>query len=182
MKKNSLANIFSATNPLKILSFLSDNPGKEFLGSEIKKATSMSRAGVYITLRDLIELNLVHKNQKGKILMYSVVFTNPIIKQFKVLKNIVNLEKAVQKLKNISRKIILFGSSSRGEDYSDSDLDVFILAKDTEAAKAILSTIKNGRKIQAVIKTPAEFSGFQETEKVFHSEIERGITLWEEHE
>lgn len=172
--------IFSATNSLKIVSFLAENAGKEFLGSEIQKATKLSRAGVYIALRELIKQKLVSKTQRGKFLVYYVVYDDAVIRQFKVLRNVLLLEPVIARLKPLSKKIILYGSASRGEDSPDSDMDLFMLSKDTEATKEILSSIKIKRKIQAVVKSPSELADLREKEKLFYGEVDRGIVLWEE--
>ena len=182
MKKKGNTDIFGATSTLKVLSFLVENPGKEFLGSEIQKATSISRAGVYITLRELTKQRLVIKTKKGKFLMYSVVYEEPILKQFKVMRNAQLLKPLVDKIKPLSKKIILCGSASRGEDDPKSDIDLFILAKDAGALKDIISNANTKRKIQAVIKSPTELADFKDKEKVYFEEVNRGITLWEEKE
>lgn len=182
MKKKNSIDIFCATNTLKILSFLVENLGKELLGSEIQKSTSISRAGAYIALRELIKQKLVLKTKKGKFLMYSVTYDNPVVKQFKVMRNIQFLRIVLEKIKPLSKKIILYGSASRGEDAPLSDIDLFILSKDPDVAKSIISGLKIKRKIQAVIKTPSELADFQYKEKVYCDEVNRGITLWEEKE
>lgn len=175
-------NIFSSTNSLKILSFLSENPGREFLGSEIQKGTALSRAGVYIGLRELLKHRLVSKIHRGKFFMYQAVYDNPVIRQFKVLRNILLLEKIVARLKGLSKKIILFGNAGRGEDDVKSDIDLFVLAKDPSGVRSSLDGIKLKRKIQAVINSPSEFSDLQRKDAVFLAEVNRGIALWEEKE
>ncbi len=182
MKKKNNGDIFSATNTLKILSFLVENPGKELLGSEIQKATFISRAGVYIALRELIKQKLVRKTKKGKFLMYLVAYDEPVLKQFKVMRNTQLLKPIVDKLRPLSKKIVLYGSASRGEDDPKSDIDLFILAKDPDATKSIIAGIRTKRKIQAVIKSPSELAEFKDKEKVYYEEVNRGITLWEEKE
>jgi len=180
--KTASFSTFSSTSPLKILSFLAENPEKEFLGSEIQKATSISRAGVYIALKVLISQKLVLKTQKGKFNLYAVAYEDPVVRQFKVLRNIILLKPAVSRLKAIAKKIILFGSASRGEDSSVSDLDVFVISRDHRLAKKILSSIKIERNIQPVVISPSDWITFKEKEKVFSDEVNRGITLWEEKE
>jgi len=179
MKQKNNIPIFSFTNSQKALSYLAENPGKEFLGSEIQKATGLSRAGVYIALLELVKHNLVSKTQKGNVLLYSVSHNNPVVKQFKILMNVILLNPLIEILKNTSKKITLYGSASRGEDYADSDIDLFIISKDPETTKNILSKAKIKRKIQFVIKTPADIPDFREKEKVFYEEIKEGVTLWE---
>ena len=182
MQRKSGVNIFSATNALKVLSFLADNPGKELLGSDIQKATCLSRAGVYIALRELIKQKLVFKTKRGKFLLYSVAQDDPVVRQFKIINNILFLTSLISRLKPLSKKIILYGSASRGEDDQKSDIDLFILAKDPQAVKKLLSSLKTKRKIQAVIKSPSELADLKEKDVTFYNEVDRGITLWEEKE
>lgn len=184
MKKAGRKNIdiFGATNSLKVLSYLAEHPGREFLNSEIQKATLTSRAGAYFALKELVRQNLVSAERRGRLIFYRIIHDNYVIKQFKILKNVLALRPLVSRLKGSSRKITLYGSHSRGENDLTSDIDLFILSKDPEATKDILSSIKSRQKIQAVIKTASEFASLKETERVFMQEVERGIVLWEEKE
>jgi len=181
-KNNKALDIFGATNSLKVLSFLAQNPGKEFLNSEIQKATLASRAGVYFVLKELVRQGLVSQERRGKVIFYHIAYEDAVIKQFKVLKNVLALRSIVSKLEPSSRKITLYGSHSRGENDPSSDIDLFILSKDPEATKDVISSIKTKQKLQAVIKTSTELANFKESEKVFIQEVERGIVLWEEKE
>lgn len=181
-RNNKTLDIFGATNSLKVLSYLAQHPGKEFLNSEIQKATLASRAGVYFTLKELVRQGLVSQERRGKVIFYRIVYDDAAIKQFKILKNVFSLRPIVAKLKPFSRKIVLYGSYSRGENDSTSDIDLFILSKDPEATKDAVSSIKTKQKIQAVIKTASELASFKESEKVFMQEVERGIVLREEKE
>ena len=181
-KKTKTIDIFGATNSLKVLSYLAEHPGKEFLCSEIQKATSISRAGVYIALGELSRQNLVSKAKKGKLLFYSIIYDDSAIKQFKILKNVLALRTLVSKLKGLSTKIILYGSTSRGENDPTSDIDLFILSQDPEAAKKVIASLKTRQKIQSIIKTPSELPDFEKKEKVYYAEVDRGITLWERKE
>lgn len=180
MKKNRTIDIFGSTNSLKVLSYLAENPGREFLNSEIQKATLISRAGVYIALQELFRQGLVSKSKKGKLQFYSIIYDDSAIKQFKVLKNVLVLRPLVSKLKASSRKIVLYGSYSRGENDPISDIDLFILSKDPQVTREVISHIKIRQKIQPVIKTSSELADFKESEKVFMQEVDRGIALWEE--
>jgi predicted nucleotidyltransferase len=182
MKKSKTIDIFGATNSLKLLSYLAEHPGKEFLCSEIQKAISISRAGVYIALGELSRQNLVSKAKKGKLLFYSIIYDDSAIKQFKVLKNILALRPLVLKLKPLSKKIILYGSTSRGENDPASDIDLFILSQNPEEAKSVIASIKTRQKIQSVIKTPSELADFRGKERTYYAEVDRGIVLWEKKE
>ena len=180
MKKS--IDIFAATNSLKVLSYLAQHPGKELLNSEIQKAISASRIGVYFALRELMRQKLVSGTRRGRPIFYSIAYDDVAIKQFKILKNVFALRAIVSKLKLSSRKIVLYGSYSRGENDPSSDIDLFILSKDPHHTKDVISSIKTKQKIQAVVKTSSELAGFKEDEKVFMQEVDRGIVLWEEKE
>ncbi|NQU74521.1 MAG: nucleotidyltransferase domain-containing protein [Candidatus Omnitrophica bacterium] len=182
MKKKKTGSIFNATNSQKVLDFLASNPGKEYLSSEIQKATFISRAGAYFALKELSKEGLVSKQKKGKFLLYSIIYNDSAIKQFKVLQNVLILRPLVSKLKPSSKKIVLYGSASRGENDPSSDIDLFILSKEPDETKKIISSVKTKKKMQTVIKTPAELADFKKDEKVYYSEVERGVTLWEETE
>ncbi|MBI4982817.1 MAG: nucleotidyltransferase domain-containing protein [Candidatus Omnitrophica bacterium] len=178
--KHKTIDIFGATNSLKVLSCLAENPGKEFLNSEIQKASLTSRAGAYFALKELVRQKLVSEQRRGRLIFYSIIHDDYAIKQFKILKSVLALRPLVLKLKPSSRKIILYGSYSRGENDPSSDIDLFILSRDPEATKEAISSIKSKQKIQSVVKTAVELVSFKESEKVFMQEVERGIVLWEE--
>jgi len=182
MKKPKIIDVFGATNSLKVLSYLAEHPGKEFLSGEIQKAIFISRAGVYIALGELARQNLVSKAKKGKLLFYSIIYDDSAIKQFKVLKNILALRPLISKLKPLSNKIVLYGSTGRGENDPASDIDLFILSHEPEEAKRLIGSIKTRQKIQSVIRTPSELADFKSKDKVYYTEVDRGITLWEKKE
>jgi len=183
-------NIFFFTNALKVLKYLAENPEKEHLGGEVQDAVKISRAGVYFALRDLEKQGLILKQKKGrgKLLIYKLRNSNPIVRQYKVLNNILSIENLVEMLKPVSRKVILYGSTARGDDTSESDIDIFVVSKDTGAARKIIDSYGTGlyrylhkiRNIQAVIKTQVEYSNLKEKDKVFCKEVDRGIILWGE--
>jgi len=168
-----------STNAQKVLGFLIQSPGKQFLANEIEKAAKVSRAGVNFSLRKLAKEKLVLREKKAKIYLYSVDYNNPVIKQLKVLKITMLLQPLVNKLKALSKKIILFGSCARGENIANSDIDIFIL---TDSSKAIEEKTKKSNlreKLQPVIRNSTQFIKMEKEERVFFEEIERGITLWE---
>jgi predicted nucleotidyltransferase len=182
MNKKLTKSIFSSTNSLKVLSFLAKNPGQEFLSSEIQHATSISRAGAYLALQDLLRKRLIIRTEKGRFHLYTVNYENPTVRQFKVLLNTLLLEPIISKMQPLAVRIILFGSASRGEDIYSSDMDLFILSKDPEKTKELCSSFKSDRRIQPIILSPAEMPDFRDSEKTFFDEIEKGIVLWEEKE
>lgn len=180
MNKTSQAALFQPTNALKVLAFLADQPGQAFLSSEILGVLSISRAGVYLALQELVAGGIATQRTRGRFHLYSVDPALPQVKLFKALRNVVLLEPLFARLKGTAIKIILFGSAGRGEDSLSSDIDVFILTRNPEKTRGILSSFSCGRTIQPIVVVPAEWRGFRENNRVFWGEIDRGIVLWEE--
>ncbi len=172
-------NTLASTSAQKILGFLIQNPGRQFLANEIEKAAKISRAGVNFSLRKLAKEKLVIREKKAKIYLYSVDHADPVIKQLKVLKTAALLKPLLGKAKKISEKIILFGSCARGENIPESDIDVFILTNSQEKVAELIEKHRLSKKLQAVIRTPIKFEEMKNKEPVFFEEISRGITLWE---
>ena len=171
--------ILESTNSLRVLSYIAGHPGENLLAKEIEKATGISTMGVYLALKEFEGISYVVPDKKGKSFTYRLNHKNPQVKQFKILKNVIELEPVVEKLKEYSGKIILYGSSARGEDGAGSDYDLFIETEDLEEVEAQLVRIKSSRKIQAKYAGAVELSAIKKNDPVFYSEVMRGITLWE---
>ena len=172
-------NPLTSTNAQKVLNFLIQSPGKQFLANEIEKATKISRAGVNVSLRKLAKEGFAFREKKAKIFLYSVDYNNPIIKQLKILKTTILLQPLVNKLKPLSKKVILFGSCARGENIANSDIDLFILSANPKIIAEPIKKSKLREKIQPIVRNPIQFIEMEKEEPVFFEEIERGITLWE---
>jgi len=175
----NLSQIINTTNTQKVLDFLAWNPDKEFVEKEIQRATGASKPGVNLVLKKLVKFKLVEQIKKGRLSFYHVDFNSPMVKQWKVLSNIAKISPLIKSLKEKSNKIILFGSWSRGENTSDSDLDLFILTnfpkRDIEKYLKRFSSLN----IQLIVHTPISFSRLEQEEPVFFKEINRGIILFE---
>lgn len=173
---------------IDILRFLTDNQGKfdnkkDFpLTKNIISGTGYSRKGVHNALKKLIKEELITYRQIGKSKVYEINNENVIIKQFKILKAVIELEPLIEKLKKITKKIILYGSVSRGEDNSKSDIDLVILADelDHDNIKEKINKFKSKKKINAQIFTPSKFMEIEKKDRIFYLEVDRGIILWEE--
>jgi predicted nucleotidyltransferase len=98
--------------------------------------------------------------------------------------NLMLIEPLVEELKNISSRIILYGSCALGTDNSESDLDLFIISNSEEDVSNVISTFNFPRgfeniHIQSVVRTPVELLEAEKSEQAFLEEVDRGIVLWE---
>jgi predicted nucleotidyltransferase len=180
MGRKRAEGIFTTSNSLRVLGYLAEHPGEEFLSSEVQQETRLSRAGAYLALKNLVGRGFAVKKERGRFHLFAVDHANPLVKQFKVLKNVASLEPLLLRLRPQAVKIVLFGSAGRGEDTFGSDLDLFILTRDPETAAEVLASFTSEKKIQPVVLTPAERPDFEQKERIFCGEIDRGIVLWEE--
>lgn len=171
--------ILIATNSQRILDFLVKNPGEEFLSREIQKATKISKAGTNFALNDLVKAKFVKRKKRGKFYLYSIDSTSPVAKQLKILKTVISLSSLIKKVRNSAKKIILYGSKSRGEDTKDSDIDLFVVTNMPEEIEKIVRRSTIGKRIQLTMRTPLKYVEMETTNPTFYKEIERGIVLWE---
>ena len=164
---------------LQILTFLARNPDKQFYIREIAKNMNKSLGGTHKTLKSLNEMDFIKENKSGKNIYYQINQMNSSIKNFKIFITINELTPLVNKLKDISEKIILFGSCSTGEDTSESDIDLLVLTNEKGKANNYIINKLFDRKIQAVVVNTGDLMKIKEKDKGFYQEINRGITLWD---
>lgn len=177
--KPSFRNRFFFTNYNKILAYLADHPSEECTEKEIKESTGVSRAGVNFALRELVENGLVISKKRGRMSFCSVSLENPLIRQVKVLINLIKIDPLTSDLKNISDKIILFGSSATGNNIEESDIDIFVLTDNPKEALNKAAAFELSEKIQLVVKKPIDYIALKKKDPVFYEELTHGLILWE---
>ncbi len=172
------------TNHQRVLSFLAKFSDQEFYEREIARKVGISTGSTNKVLNDLFSNGLLKRRQEGKMYFYIFDETHPIFRYFKILNNILLLLPLVDKLKSVTKKIVLYGSCANGKDSSESDIDLFIV---TEARERIIQIIGNyslGKgfediKIQPVIQGSIELLKNEKDDKEFLSLVREGIVLWQ---
>lgn len=175
MKKNTL---FS-TNSQKVLDFILKRLHRDFIEREIQKTVKISRSGINYALRELESAGFISRNKRGKSYFYILNHKNPVVRQLKVLQTIIEIEPLYKKLKEAASKIILFGSSCRGEDTADSDIDLFIVSHSKDKIEEEIKRVHYKRKIQSVVRTNLNFNEMKLTEPDFYEQVTRGVILWD---
>lgn len=172
-------NIFETTSHQKVLGFLASFPDKAYFSSEVSRSASISLGAANRALRELSRAGFLTKEKKGKMNFYTVDLKNPIIRQFKVIQNIVALEETIQKLKRVSQKIVLFGSAASGTNLEGSDIDLFVLANDPKKVLGIINKTKLAEKVQVITKKPIDIPSLKKKDPIFYEEVEKGLIFWE---
>jgi predicted nucleotidyltransferase len=163
----------------KIIILLSDYPESEFYGQEIARKVGCSKASVSGILKLLVEKKLVSKKVKGHMKFYQINQNALELKRFKLDLVLDKLKPIIAGLEKISKKIVLFGSASRGEQMFNSDIDLFVLTNEKEEVRAQLKKINPKLQIKAVVKTPSQWSEAETLDPEFYHEVKNGITLFE---
>ncbi len=175
-----IGKILFFTNCQKILSFLIGNPDKEYFDREVSKLTGVSRAGTNFALRELAEKGLLLREKRGRMYFYKAPSNDILIRYLKILQNIVSLRPLTEKLKKLSLRIVLYGSAAKGENTSESDIDVFILTRTPQEVEKKIFKDKLREKLQCVTQTPNDFIKSKKRNPTFYREVEKGIILWQE--
>jgi len=173
-----------STNHQKILRFLVLHPDQSFYEREIGRKTGLSPSSAHYALVRLYRASLINRKQNGRMYFYSIDKTNPYLKEFKVLANLLLIEPLVERLKRLSHKIVLFGSWADGSDTEDSDIDLFIVSSEKEKVLSVVnkfsySTKLYNRKLQPIISSPEELLKKGKEERAFLEQVEKGKVLWE---
>ncbi|MDP3954897.1 MAG: nucleotidyltransferase domain-containing protein [bacterium] len=167
----------------KILNFLLDDVGEKFYLTRLARETGVSDSTIHQILEKTKGEGIVQKEKLGNLSLYFINPLDPVVKQMKVLRTTELLRPLIEKLRDFSQKVILYGSCSRGEDTKESDIDLFILTNEGEEVKRVLSKYSGGgKRIQTVIKNFNEWVEHKEKDNFFYGEIKNGLTLWEANE
>ncbi len=159
----------------KILEVLSADPSVRLHVREIARRSDTSPSTASNILRDLEQENMLTKEVVGRQTFYSVNMNNPVIKQFKVFDNVLNLYDLVTKIKDVSDKIVLFGSAAEGTNTKKSDIDLFIKTSSLDDVK---EGIREFEIISPIITSPKDFTIFKKENEALYENIKRGIVLW----
>ncbi|MBM3285615.1 MAG: hypothetical protein FJY81_07050 [Candidatus Aminicenantes bacterium] len=172
---------FLTPTTFRVLKHFFAYPVKEFHEREVMRATGVSKGSANRILRKLAELSLLERAERGRMVFYRLKADDPFVKQMKAVENVWVLRDFVKGLKNLARKIMLFGSCAEGTDTSESDIDVLILTEDKSAARAAVSAFnrKTKRQVAPIILSVQEFAALGIEDVPLYERIDRGIVLWE---
>jgi len=176
-----LKDIFIRTVEQRILSMFVSNPDKAFYSREVSKKIKISLGATSNALRLLKKNNVLISEKKGKTSPYTLKLPNEYLERFKILNTLLTLEPLIEKLKNVSRRTILYGSYAVGTFTSDSDLDLFIISEKREESLKAIANFKADTvfEIKPVIKKQIEWMQLEKSNPEFFAEVNRGIILWE---
>ncbi|MEK6973548.1 MAG: nucleotidyltransferase domain-containing protein [archaeon] len=174
--------MFEKYGGVKVLGFITRNPYNEFYLREIANKCSMAPSNAKRILDYLCEINIVSSTKKANLVMFKANVNSPLVKQIKIcysLNNIMGsslIEKIKEELSAIS--IILFGSTSKGLDDENSDIDLLAITKNPKKIDLSPYEEKIGKKINLISYSFNEWQKKAKEDKPFYENIiMAGITL-----
>ena len=161
----------------KILTFLRERPEQELYAQEIVAAVRCSKASASNILAAFSAKKMTLVRTRGHMKFYHINSKHPDVKIFALQQAMKAVKPISEKLKRKSTKIILFGSASRGEQTTSSDLDILVVTTEKTAVRNILNGNTTRLPVNAILKTPSEWSEMEVREPELYHEIKSGITL-----
>jgi predicted nucleotidyltransferase len=171
---------FLSKTSLKILHFLASSPMQEFYGREIAKKAKISVGAASQALNELAKKQVVAKYKRGKMVFYRLNLSNPMVRQVKVFLTVMSLSDLMDKIKEHSKKVVLFGSCAEGTDTEASDIDLFVLTNEKNKVKREIKSSAVKKKITPIIVNAVEFSKLKIESKALYESVSKGIVLWRE--
>ncbi|PIU20926.1 MAG: hypothetical protein COT15_05010 [Candidatus Diapherotrites archaeon CG08_land_8_20_14_0_20_34_12] len=177
--------MFEKNAKTKILLFLADHPYTEFYLREIAKKCSTVPSNAKKILDHLVKANLIIRGKKANLTMFKANLNSPLVKQIKICYSINSIDQSqiIEEIKNKleAKSILLFGSTSKGEDDENSDIDLLAITKNPK--KIDLSTYeeKIGKRINLIVYSFVEWQKKAKEDKPFYENvILDGIALFGE--
>lgn len=99
----------------------------------------MSKGSAGKILKLLTDIGFLSREERGRLAIYRLNQNEATVKQFKVLLNVFALKLLTDKLKENSKRIMLFGSCAQGLDTKESDIDLLVVTEEKEVAGKTIS-------------------------------------------
>lgn len=161
-----------------ILKFFATHSGATLYESEIAKSIQISVGSANQSLKKLSKKEMVSLEKRGNMNFYSLNLDNPLVRQFKITQTISELNGLINKLKPLSKRVILFGSCAEGIDTENSDVDIAIVSQEEQEARRLIKQQKTTREIQSLIFNSKDFLALPDKDKPLYERIQKGIILW----
>ncbi len=172
---------FITPTVMQVFEFFLEDSMKEYHEREVVRRTGVSKGSANKILKLLTGFDFLTREEKGRLVIYRLNQNEAAVKQFKILINTFTLKPLTDKLKEDSKRIVLYGSCAQGTDTKESDIDLLVVTDKKEVIGKIISKFnqKNQRKIAPITVNMNEYVRLKTIDKPLYENIERGITLWE---
>jgi predicted nucleotidyltransferase len=160
----------------QVFGFLLDEAGEPATELAVRESLELPKTTTHVALSALVEQGLAKEERVGRTGLYSIDPGDPLVKTLKTARAIRRVQIAIRPVLDELDLVILFGSASRGDNHRNSDVDVFVVARDAER---LLTELARHQWLQPVVKTPEAHMQLIADAGTFSKEVARGITIWE---
>ena len=175
-----LKDLIVATPHQKTLEFLAQNPRCPLHVREIgRRLPDCSLTSIKLALQDLAEAGLVRRERVGRNIVNHLDRNAPTVKLYRILSNILELHELVVDLRELSVRVVLFGSRADGTNEMESDFDLVVVSSNAPAVRALVREHRLHGLIKAVILTPAEILNLPRDDRELYQEVQEGLVLWQ---
>lgn len=179
-----LKDLLIKTTHQKVISLFLAHPTRHFYGTEISKIVGISIGQTSKVLNDLFKAGILERERKGKTELYNISPDSAVLRTYKVLNTLISITPLIEKLKKVSKRVILYGSCAKGTNIEESDLDMLIVSSSGESVLKVIGQFSSKNyygfsEIRPVIKKPSEWASLEEKDPVFYSELQKGVLLFE---
>lgn len=140
------------TSHEQVFGLLLDEAGSQLTEGQVRERLALPKSTSSRALSELVDDGLVVDAAVGRTRLYGVDQSDPVIRHLKIARSLLRVRDALRPVAALVDSAVLFGSASKGEDGSSSDIDVLVVASDTEAVEAELS--RHGW-LQALVVDPS---------------------------
>ncbi len=177
----TLESLFFATPEQRVLKLLISEPTTSFslrvIASRLKGVRGVGGSeGLTEILSELQGLGFVEFVDNNRAVRLQD--DGAVVHMLKRFSAICDLEGLIQSLAPLSTKGILFGSRATGRARSDSDYDLFVVSETPDEVKKITARHPLGRKIEALVWTPEQYSDLDDDDKALARKLAQGVVLW----
>ena len=190
----SLLDVLNSKTKIKIIKFLLTHEAS-MSEREIASILKVSHMSVNRTMRELAELNFVNFVTIGKAHLWRVNHKSYAFRALsELIKGVSGIQEPIEELKKILlknlpktliKRIVLFGSIAKGSERANSDIDIFVLARDRQCKEKLESSIEKlsnicfemyGNRLAPYILTEQELKQKKKLNVI--SEIKKGIEIF----
>ncbi len=171
--------MFNEYSGIKVLKLFLRKPYEEFHLREIARLTKVSPSTAKRFLDTFEKNRIVLRKRKGNLAIFNANIDSPVFRQIKITYNIFMIESSglMEELtRDNPASIILYGSTAKGLDSEDSDIDLMVIGRKYDADLSKLEK-KLRRKINLITYSPAEWSKKAKYDRPFYNNVITGILL-----
>ncbi len=164
---------------IQIIRYLGQRYRDGYYVREMSRNLKISLGSASQSLRTLEEAGLVLKEHRGRLVIYRANMENFLLREFKILLTLMEIDPFIPRLKEVSTRIILFGSCATGEDTIDSDIDIFIESDNKREVAIFHDRYQEeiSRKISPIILDASEFRNLEVKDRPLYERINMGKVI-----